>query len=242
MKTFIKALCTSTGFLMATVSMAQSPVKTPADWKMNRIFITAQPLTIGGLPYGGLRFGGELTLGSRIGLSNDLTWRFLNPVTNVLDEGERDYTHGFQIQPELKLYFGVNPGAGDTKQRAFRGSLGFRTGYARYNTDVTQWTFLTDATGQPYEKLLRYTRRQQNFDMAMVWNQKIYFNGPSDGFGMEIFAGLGLRLKRFQYVDLSPELDADQLRRNDESAMFSLRRNGVYPLIPLGFRLFYLLP
>ena len=78
--------------------------------------------------------------------------------------------------------------------------------------------------------------------MAMVWNQKIYFNDAFNGFGMEIFAGLGLRLKRFQYVDLSPELDADQLRRNDESAMFSLRRNGVYPLLPLGFRLFYLLP
>ena len=59
---------------------------------------------------------------------------------------------------------------------------------------------------------------------------------------MEIFAGLGLRLKQFDYMNVSPELDPDQLRRDDESRMFSLRRNGIYPLLPLGFRLFYLLP
>ena len=151
-------------------------------------------------------------------------------MTNVLDEGERDYTQGFQIQPELRFYLGIKPEAAGPRERAFRGSLGIRSGYARYNTDVTQWVFLTDASGQPYEKLLGYTRRQQNFDMAMTWNQKIYFNESFEGFGMEIFAGLGLRLKRFQYVDLSPELDADRLRRDDESVMFSLRRNGIYRL------------
>jgi len=49
-------------------------------------------------------------------------------------------------------------------------------------------------------------------------------------------------MKRFHYINVSPELDADQLRREDESRMFSLRRDAVYPLLPLGFRLFYLLP
>ena len=242
MKNLLTALCTAAGLLLQTTSSAQSPGRTLPDWRPNRFFLTAQPLTLSALPYGGLRFGGELTMGARFGLSNDLTWRFLNPVTNVLDEGERDYTQGFQIQPELRFYLGIKPEAAGPRERAFRGSLGIRSGYARYNTDVTQWVFLTDATGQPYEKLLGYTRRQQNFDMAMTWNQKIYFNESFEGFGMEIFAGLGLRLKRFQYVDLSPELDADRLRRDDESVMFSLRRNGIYPLIPLGFRLFYLVP
>jgi hypothetical protein len=199
-------------------------------------------LTIGALPYGGLRVGGELTLGPRLGLSNDFTWRFLNPVTNVLDEGERDYTQGFQFQPELRFYFGVNPEAAEPGKRAFRGSLGFRSGYSRYHTEVTNWTFLTDPSGQPYEKLVGYTRRQQNFDLSTVWNQKIYFNRDLVGFGMEVYAGIGLRLKRYQYINVSPELDPDQLRREDESRMFSLRRDGVYPLLPLGFRLFYLLP
>ena len=55
----MKAFCTTTGLLLATAAMAQTPVKTPEDWKANRIFITAQPLTIGALPYGGLRVGGE---------------------------------------------------------------------------------------------------------------------------------------------------------------------------------------
>lgn len=221
---------------------AQTPQKSASNWKPNRIFLTAQPLSIGALPYGGLRVGGELTLGPRLGLNNDFTWRFLNPVTNVLDEGERDFTQGFQIQTELRFYLGVNPEAAEPGKRAFRGSLGFRSGYSRYHTEVTNWTFLTDASGQPYEKLVGYTRRQQNFDLSTVWNQKIYFNRAFDGFGMEVYAGLGLRMKRFHYINVSPELDADQLRREDESRMFSLRRDAVYPLLPLGFRLFYLLP
>jgi hypothetical protein len=221
---------------------AQTPQKPASNWKPNRIFLTAQPLTIGALPYGGLRVGGELTLGPRLAVSNDFTWRFLNPVTNVLDEGERDYTQGVQFQPELRVYFGVNPEAAEAGKRAFRGSLGFRSGYSRYHTEVTNWTFLTDATGQPYEKLVGYTRRQQNFDLSTVWNQKIYFNRTFDGFGMEVYAGLGLRMKRFHYINVSPELDPEQLRREDESRMFSLRRDAVYPLLPLGFRLFYLLP
>lgn len=221
---------------------AQTPQKPASNWNPNRIFLTAQPLSIGALPYGGLRVGGELTLGHRLGLNNDFTWRFLNPVTNVLDEGERDFTQGFQIQPELRFYLGVNPEAAEPGKRAFRGSLGLRSGYSRYHTEVTNWTFLTDASGQPYEKLVGYTRRQQNFDLTTVWNQKIYFNRTFEGFGMEVYAGLGLRMKRFHYINVSPELDADQLRREDESRMFSLRRDAVYPLLPLGFRLFYLLP
>ena len=242
MKTLLTALFTTAGLLFFTTTAAQSTRKTLPDWKPNRFFLTAQPLTLSALPYGGLRFGGELTLGARFGLSNDLTWRFLNPVTNVLDEGERDFTQGFQIQPELRFYLGVNPEAAAPRDRAFRGSLGIRTGFARYNTEVTNWTFLTDASGQPYEKLVGYTRRQQNYDLAVVWNQKFYFNQHAEGFGMEIFAGLGLRLKRYQYLNVSPELDPDQLRREDESRMFSLRRDGLYPLVPLGFRLFYLVP
>ena len=242
MKTMKSALCMIAGFLLITPVVAQSARPILPDWKPNRVFLTAQPLTIGALPYGGLRFGAELTLGSRVGLSNEITWRFLNPVTNVLDEGERDFTQGFQIQPEIRFYIGVKPEADQPGQRAFRGSLGFRSGYARYNSDISNWIFLTDATGQPYEKLAGYTRRQQNFDLATVWNQKIYFDRTMEGFGMEIFAGLGLRLKQFDYMNVSPELDPDQLRREDESRMFSLRRNGIYPLLPLGFRLFYLLP
>ena len=230
------------GLLLMTTVGAQTPGQALPDWKPNRIFLTAQPLSLSALPYGGLRLGGELTLGPRLGISNDLTWRFLNPVTTVLDEGERDFTQGFQIQPELRFYLGVNPNATEPGKRAFRGSLGLRSGYARYNTQVTNWMFLTDASGQPYEKLVGYTRRQQNFDMAAVWNQKVYFNRTFAGFGMEIFAGLGLRLKRYDYVNVSPELDPDQLRREDESRMFSLRRNGLFPLVPLGFRLFYLIP
>jgi hypothetical protein len=51
--------------------------------------------------------------------------------------------------------------------------------------------------------------------------------------------GLGIRVKRFAYVDLSPELDEATLRASDESRMFSLRRNGVYPLVPIGLRIYY---
>lgn len=228
--------------LLTNLTIAQTTQTPSRSWKPNRIFLTAQPLSLGAIPYGGMRVGAELTLGSRIGLSNDFTWRFLNPVTTVLDEGERDFTQGFQLQPELRFYPGVNPQATEPGKRTFRGSLGLRGGYARYHTDVRNWMFLTDALGQPYEKLVGYTRRQQNFDMTAVWNQKVYFNRAFEGFGMEFYAGLGLRLKRFEYLNVSPELDPDQIRREDESRMFSLRRDGLYPLLPLGFRLFYLIP
>jgi hypothetical protein len=228
--------------ILTNQAPAQSNQQPATNWSPNRIFLTAQPLSLGAIPYGGLRVGGELTLGSRIGLSNDFTWRFLHPVTTALDEGERDFTQGFQIQPELRFYLGVNPQSGEPGKRAFRGSLGLRSGYSRYHTEVSNWTFLTDASGQPYEKLVGYTRRQQNFDMSAVWNQKIYFNRTFEGFGMEVYGGLGLRMKRFHYVNVSPELDPDQIRREDESRMFSLRRDGIYPLLPIGFRLFYLIP
>jgi hypothetical protein len=229
-------------FMLSNLTRAQSSKQPGPAWVPNRIFLTAQPLSLGAIPYGGMRVGAEITLGSRIGLSNDFTWRFLNPVTNVLDEGERDFTQGFQFQPELRFYIGVNPDAAEPGKRAFRGSLGLRSGYSRYHTEVTNWTFLTDASGQSYEKLVGYTRRQQNFDLTTVWNQKIYFNRADEGFGMEIYVGLGLRMKKFHYLDVSPELDPAQIRREDESRMFSLRRDGVYPLLPIGFRLFYLIP
>lgn len=238
----ISTILTFCSGMLPLPTAAQTPKDTVSVWKQNRYFLSAQPLTLGGLPYGGLRVGGEITLGPRLGLSNDITWRFLNPVAEAMDEGERNLTQGFQVQPELRLYVGVQPGSTPARNRAHRGSLGLRAGYSRYHSTVRNWTFLTDASGNPFEKLVGYTRRQQNFDISAVWNQKIYFNRSFEGFGMEICAGLGLRLKRYQYVDVSPELDPNQLRIEDESRMFSLRRDGVYPLLPLGFRLFYLVP
>jgi hypothetical protein len=73
--------------------------------------------------------------------------------------------------------------------------------------------------------------------MSFLWNYKFHFGETDHGYGMEFYVGVGLRFKKFDYRDLSPELDAETLRAGDEGFL-SLLEDGVYPLLPLGLRIF----
>ena len=206
------------------------PDSTAAAW-----FVSAQPLMIFGLPVGGFRTGMERTLGRRTALAAEFSYRPIHYNTEFLEPGEADRTLGFQFQPEIRWY--LEPSG--RRQLPWRSSFSARLGLSYYQTDIRTWTLLTDGSGNNYRKILGYERQQRNYDFSLLWNYRIPFEANGQGFGMEIFMGLGLRVKRFDYVDLSPELDESALRSIDESRMFSLRSDGAYPLVPIGFRIYY---
>jgi hypothetical protein len=218
-------------------SQAQVRSDTGAFRNDRRWFASFQPLVLLGIPAGGFRFGAEHTLNAELSVSTDLTYRFINTNLQELEPGEMNRLTGFQWQPELKWYLNGRPNSGRLRARDFRSSLSMRPGYGLYQTKIRNWTMLTDASGNSYQKLLGYTRVQRNLDMSFLWNYKFHFGETDQGFGMEIYMGVGLRFKKFDYQKLSPELDAEALRAGDEGFL-SLLEDGVYPLLPLGFRIF----
>jgi hypothetical protein len=221
--------------LLLSASMQAQPASRRADTASSAWFVSVQPLMVFGLPVGGFRTGMERTLGRRTALAAEFSYRPLNYNTEFLEPGEVDRSIGFQFQPEFRWY--LEPSG--RKRIPWRSSFSARLGLSYYETDIWNWTFLTDGSGNNYRKILGYVREQRNYDFSLLWNHRIPFEANGQGFGMEIFMGLGIRVKRFEYVDLSPELDEASLRAIDESRMFSLRRDGAYPLLPIGLRIYY---
>lgn len=226
--------CTGAVLLLSASMQAQTTIQR-ADTASSAWFVSVQPLMVFGLPVGGFRTGMERTLGRRTALAAEFSYRPLNYNTEFLEPGEVDRSVGFQFQPEFRWY--LEPSG--RKRIPWRSSFSARLGLSYYETDIRNWTFMTDGSGNNYRKILGYVREQRNYDASLLWNYRAPFEADGLGFGMEIFMGLGLRVKRFAYVDLSPELDEATLRASDESRMFSLRRNGVYPLVPIGLRIYY---
>lgn len=199
--------------------------------------VSVQPMMLLAPPVGGLRMGMEKTFGKTFGIGTELSYRAIQLPGQFREPGETDRMTGLQLQPELRWYLGPS----GRRKIPWRSSFGARLGWSGYSTDVRNWTFLTDGSGNGYRKLLGYRRQQRNYDISLLWNYRIPFDREGTGFGMEIFMGIGIRVKRFEYRDISPELDADNLRAQDASRMFSLRRDGTYPLLPVGFRLYRML-
>ena len=225
--------------MQAYPSFGQAQTRSDTAMARNdrRWFASFQPLVLAGIPAGGLRVGAEHTLNAGLSVSSDLTYRFINTNLQELEPGETDRLTGFQWQPELKWYLNGRPGSGPLRARDFRSSLSLRPGYGLYHTKIRNWNMVTDASGNSYQKLLGYTRVQRNLDMSFLWNYKFHFGDNDHGYGMEIYMGIGFRFKKFDYRHLSPELDAETLRAGDEGFL-SLLEDGVYPLLPLGFRIF----
>jgi len=198
-------------------------------------FVSAQPLMLFGLPVGGFRTGMERSIGRRVAVAAEFSYRPFNYNSGLAEPGEADRTTGVQLQPEIRWY--LEPSG--RRELPWMGSFSARLGLSHYETTVRNWTLLTDGSGNSYRKILGFVREQRNYDVSLLWNQRVPFASDGDGFGIEFFMGLGLRLKRFEYLDLSPELDEASLREQDAARMFSLRRDGLYPLLPLGMRLYY---
>lgn len=229
-------------FLSFAASLSPSFTRAQAGMEPPRIasspwVVSAQPFMMLAPPVGGLRMGMERIFGRNLGIGTEITYRAIQLPGQFREPGEADRTVGIQIQPELRWYLAPS----DRKRIPWRSSFGARLGWSGYRTEVRNWTFLTDGSGNSYRKLLGYRREQRNYDLSLLWNYRIPFDREGSGFGMELFMGLGIRVKRFEYRNLSPELDAENLRAQDESRMFSLRRDGAYPLLPIGFRLYRML-
>lgn len=229
------------GCLLFYTAIAQPSEESKAP-SPRRLFLSWQPLVLLEPQAGGIKTGLEHTLNSRHSVALDLGWRFITYAGQELEPGESDRRRGFQIQPEYRFYLGVRPGSTWINERAFRNSLSVRFGYSQLNTDIRFWSTVTDGSGNLVEKILAYTRRQQFSDITVLLNRKFYFDRESRGWGLEAFFGMGVRRKQIDYLNLSPELDAAELRRQDENRLFSLMRNGYFWLLPAGIRVFYLFP
>jgi len=230
------ALALGLAVLCVPAAPLRSQTQSPSpDTQAPAWYVSAQPLMLFGLPVGGFRTGIERSIGRRTALAAEFSYRPLNYNSGLVEPGESDRTTGFQFQPEIRWY--LEPSG--RRKLARMGSFSARMGLSHYGTTVRNWTVLTDGSGNSYRKILGFVRQQRNYDVSLLWNQRVPFEADGAGFGIEFFMGLGLRLKRFEYLDLSPELDADALREQDAARMFSLRRDGLYPLLPLGMRLYY---
>ena len=201
-------------------------------------FASFQPLVFAE-PSGGFKAGGEMVLGKRYGVALDLAARFNNYIETDLQDGERNHRSGYQVQPEFKYYLHEGDRARRRGFRSLGSALSLRGGYTHYNTGFRTWTRLVDGSGNAFQKLLSHTRVQRNYDASVLLSGRLYFGRQGEGLGLELFAGFGVRIKKFSYINLSPELSADQLRSNDENRRFTLLRDGSYPLFPVGVRFFY---
>lgn len=228
------ALCTG-AVLLLSASLQAQPASRRTDSATAAWFVSVQPLMVFGLPVGGFRTGLERTVGRRAALAAEFSYRGIPYNDGVLEPGEADRSVGLQFQPEFRWY--LEPSG--RKRIPWRSAFSARLGLSYYETDIRNWSLMTDGSGNDYRKILGYVREQRNYDACLLWNYRTPFEADGQGFGMEVFMGLGLRVKRFAYVDISPELDEDSLRASDESRMFSLRRDGVYPLVPIGLRIYY---
>lgn len=224
-------------FFLATVikSYSQAGEKTGTNKKL---FLSFQPAVLFEVPRGGLKIGAEKIVSPRVGIGLDAAYRFINYTDRQnLQPGEKESRKGLQLQPEVKWYFKNTKKS--KKHFEPRNSVSLRLGYARYNDAFTNWTSFIDGTGNRYQKLTGYNRIQQNLDASILFNTKFYFSKEEGHWGGEFFTGLGARQKLIDYKNLSPGLDATELRQNDETAIFSLLREEAYPLFNLGVRVFY---
>ena len=208
--------------------------KTGSDYK--DWFFSFQPMVLFEMPRGGVKIGIEKIIVPRVGLALDAAWRMINyDINNDLQAGEEEKRSGFQLQPEVKWYFKKS-----SRQKAEpKHSLSVRFGYARYDDGFTNWRTFIDGAGNSYQKLTGFHRVQQNFDISVMASTKLYFSKQQRNHGGEVFVGLGARQKNFSYTRLSPELNADELRELDENRLYSLLRNGGYPILNGGFRFFF---
>jgi len=203
--------------------------------------IDVQPLALLEPRVGGIKAGVEYAFSEKLAFHNDFCLRFIPARLGflTLSAGEKDAMYGFQIQPSLKLYLGKKYQQKIRYDKQFRNSLEFKAGYARYYNDVESWYALQDGLGNRYEKLLGYTRRQNNFDFSILFNTRLYFN-KENNVGMEFFFGVGARVKSFKYTKFSPELDIQTITAENRSWL-NLNQDGTYPLFPMGVKLFFII-
>lgn len=224
-------------FLISVFSFSQVAEITSEN-NNKHFYLSCQPTELLGVPRGGIKMGAEKIISPRIAIGLDVAYRFINTAKNQdLQPGEKERRTGFQLQPEAKWYFKKMRKRIETSEP--RHALSLRLGYARYIDAFSNWRSFTDGAGNRYQKLTSYDRLQQNFDVSVLICRKFYFSGTQQNWGGELFTGIGVRQKIFEYKNLSPELNAEELRQNDENAIFSLIRDGGYPVFNLGVRVFY---
>jgi len=204
--------------------------------------IDAQPLALLDPRVGGIKAGAEYAFAEKLAFHTDFCLRFIpnRSAFLTLSAGEKDVMYGFQIQPSLKWYLGKKYQQKIRYDKQFRNSIEFKAGYARYYNDVENWFGLIDGLGNRYEKLLGYTRRQNNFDFSILFNTRLYFNNENN-VGMEFFFGVGARVKSFKYTKFSPELDMQTIASADQRKSLGLNQDGTYPLFPMGVKFFFII-
>lgn len=204
--------------------------------------IDVQPLALFEPRIGGIKAGAEYAFSEKLAFHTDFCFRFIPNRSEflTLSAGEKDAMYGFQIQPSLKWYLGKKYQHKILYEKQFRTSIEFKAGYARYYNDVESWYALQDGQGNRYEKLLGYTRRQNNLDFSILFNTRLYFNSDKNNMGMEFFFGIGARVKSFKYTKFSSELDIETITAENRSWL-NLNQDGTYPLLPMGAKLFFII-
>ena len=230
LKQRLLALSLILGILLCShqTTSAQSDRKFTGLWT-----VYAQPLALLDPRVGGIKAGAEYAFLEKLAFHTDFCFRFIpnRSAFITLSAGEKDAMYGFQIQPSLKWYVG--------KKNQLMNSFEFKAGYARYYNDVENWFGLLDGQGNRYEKLLGYTRRQNNFDFSILFNTRSYFNTEKNNIGIEFFFGIGARVKSFKYTKFSPELDIQTIATDNQR--LNLNQDGTYPLFPMGVKLFFII-
>ncbi len=222
-------------FIIGILFCSHQTTRAQSDKKFTGLWtIYAQPLALLDPRVGGIKAGAEYAFSEKLAIHNDICFRFIpnRSAFITLSAGEKDAMYGFQIQPSLKWYVG--------KKNQPMNSFEFKAGYARYYNDVENWFDLLDGQGNRYEKLLGYTRRQNNFDFSILFNTRLYFNNENN-MGMEFFFGIGARVKSFKYTKFSPELDMETIAAEDQRKGLGLNQDGTYPLLPMGFKFFFII-
>ncbi len=205
--------------------------------------IDIQPLALLEPRVGGIKAGAEYAFSEKLAFHTDFCFRLI-PTRSAfltLSAGEKDDMYGFQIQPSLKCYLGKKHQKKSSYEQQFMNSFEFKAGYARYYNNVESWFGLLDGQGNRYEKLLGYTRRQNNFDFSILFNTRLYFNNEKNNIGMEFFFGMGARVKSFKYTKFSPELNMETIAAADQRKILGLNKDGVYPLLPMGAKFFFII-
>ena len=231
LKQRLLALSFILGILLCShqTSWAQSDRNFTGFWT-----VYAQPLALLDPRVGGIKAGAEYAFAEKLAFHTDFCLRFIpnRSAFITLSAGEKDAMYGFQIQPSLKWYVG--------KTNQPMNSFELKAGYSRYYNDVENWFDLIDGQGNRYEKLLGYTRRQNNFDFSILFNTRLYFNNENN-VGMEFFFGVGARVKSFKYTKFSPELDMETIAAEDQRKSLGLNQDGTYPLLPMGVKFFFII-
>jgi|GEM_PF-1707756 len=204
--------------------------------------IDAQPLVLLEPRVGGIKAGAEYAFSEKLAFHTDFCFRFIQARSAflTLSAGEKDALYGFQIQPSFKYYLGKKYQQKRPYAKQFMNSFEFKAGYARYYNDVESWFGLLDGQGNLYEKLLGYTRRQNNFDFSILFNTRWYFKNENNNMGMEFFFGIGARVKSFKYTKFSPELDMETIAAENQRNNLNMNQDGAYPILPMGAKFFFI--